>query len=335
MLCLKVPKTEGEEVRKKLLDAEVLDNRYKIAAKGEYLLMPLKGDIPEGLEFYQTVECEPEERMTKVGDYRELLVISEELKQELPTSYDIVGDIVMIKIPGSLEQHKGEIGRAIIDTHKKVKTVMDDKGVIGDFRLRDVEVIAGESKTTTIYREYGIELEVDVAKSYFSPRLATERWRVVNQVHEGETVLDMFAGLGPFSILIAKHVKVKQIHAIDINPDAIELLKINTVRNSVDHVIDIHLGDASKIAPKIPSDRVIMNLPHSAGIFIKPALDSLENGGMIHYYEILPEEKAKERALELVEEINKLGKQAQIVEQRIVRTYSPMDVHMAFDILVS
>ncbi len=335
MLCLKVPKTEGEEVRKKLLDAEILDNRYKIGSQGEYLLLPLREELPGEFKCYPTVECEPKERVIEVGDYRELMEIPENLKDELPTSYDIVGDIAIIKIPEILTDHKEQIGNAIIDTHKKVKTVLEDRGVTGDFRVRDVEVLAGESKTTTIHKEYGIELEVDLAKSYFSPRLATERWRVVNQVQEGETVLDMFAGVGPFSILIAKHIKVKKVHAVDINPDAIELLKKNAVKNDIVNIVETHLGDAAKIAPKIRSNRVIMNLPHSADKYIKQALDSLKQGGIIHYYEILPEEKVEERAVELVNEINDLGKDAYILKQHCVRTYSPVDVHMAYDIRIS
>ncbi len=334
MLCLKVPKTEGEEVRKKLLDAGIMDNRYKIGTEVDCLLFPLKGELPEELNEYPRVQRELEERTLEVGDYRGSVDIPEELKDELPTSYDMIGSIAVIKIPEELSEYKKVIGRAVLKTHKKITTVMDDKGVTGDFRIRDVELIAGEPETRTVHREYGIELEVDVAKTYFSPRLATERWRIVNEVREGEVVLDMFAGVGPFSILIAKHVKVKHVHAVDINPIAIELLVANAERNGVAAVVEAHLGDAGELSPRSKSDRVIMNLPHSAGDYIEPAVKSLKNGGVIHYYEILPEEKVEQRVQELIEEFKNLGKNAEIIERRLVRTYSPTDVHMAFDIKV-
>ncbi len=334
MRCLKVPKSRGEEVRKKLLDADLLDNRYRIGNEDDHLLIPVKKKIAEGSVDYKLVDRELVEREMEIGDYRNIVDIPEPLRDELPASYDIIGDIVVLKIPDSLHGYRREIGNAIIESQKKVITVLEDKGVTGDFRVRDVEHIAGIPKTVTLHREHGMELMVDVANTYFSPRLATERWRVVRQVSPGETVLDMFAGVGPYSILIARNVKIEKIHGIDINPRAVELLEKNAHRNNVSHLVEAHLGDARDKAPRIDADRVIMNLPHSAMEFLTHALKSIRGQGVIHYYEILSSDEIEHRGRSLVVDIDRYGYEAEIEVQRVVRTYSASEVHTAYDIKV-
>ncbi len=335
MRCLKVPKTEGEEVRKKLLDADLLDNRYRIGKENDHLLIPVDEKIPEGFIDHEFVERKLIKREMEIGDYRNIIKVPESLRDELPASYDIIGDIVVLKIPETLHRYRREIGDAIIQSQKKVNTVLEDKGVTGDFRVRDVEYIAGTQKTNTIYKEHGMELEVDIANTYFSPRLATERLRVAEKAKEDETVLDMFAGVGPYSILIAKNVRIEKVHGIDINPVAVELLEKNAERNGVSNLVEAHLGDARNIAPGLEVDRVIMNLPHSAWEFLESALASLNDEGALHYYEIIPTDLIDRRPKELLERIKELGWKAQLEEKRMVRTYSAAEVHNAYDIKVA
>lgn len=330
MLCLKVPRTEGEEVRKKLLDTGLLDTDYRIERENDHLLIPVKG-VPEELEEYETLHRALDKRDKEIGDYRQLVELTDDLKDLLPSSYDIVGDIVLIKIPDELEEYRNEIGEALIRSHKKVKTVLEDKGVIGDFRVRDVEFVAGDEKTITLYREHGIELVIDVAESYFSPRLATERLRILDKVRKDDVILDMFAGVGPFGILLAKKGGVKRVHCIDINPRAIELLKENIELNGVGDRVKAHLGDAAEVGPSLDANRVIMNLPHSARDYIEHALASIRSSGTIHYYEILQRDDIHQRPKDIVEEIRNTGRRCVLSESRMVRTYSSSMVHMAYD----
>lgn len=332
MLCLKVPKNEGEKVRQILLDEDLLDKRFKIRSENEHILMPLKKK-PEEDFGYPILERELEEREEKEGDYTNLVDIPDELKPELPSSYEIIGDIAVLKIPDELSSYKHQIGLAIVEAHKNVNTVLEDRGVTGEYRIREVELLAGEDKTRTIHKEYGAEFEVDISKAYFSPRLATERWRVVQEVQPGETVFDMFAGVGPYSILIAKNVDVQQVHSVDINPTAYELLEKNIQRNNLEEKITPYLGDVRDHAGKISADRVIMNLPHSAGDFIGDALKTIKKG-MIHYYEILPHAKIGDRKHELIDEIEQMEFTATIKSTKEVRTYSAEQAHMVFDIKV-
>ncbi len=336
MDCLKVPKSEGENIRQKLLKKDLLFQEGKIKVEGDHIFIPLNKVKSSEIDDlgYEIVEKDIEVRKKTERDYRELVDVPSDLENYVPTSYDVIGDIALIKIPTELQDFKRQIGKAILKTHKNLETVLEDKGVHGELRTRSLEYIAGEDKTETLYREHGAEFELDVEKVYFSPRLATERWRVVNKVKEDESVLDMFAGAGPYTVLIGKNVDVDHIYSIDLNPIAIRYLKKNIERNSIRDLVTTHQGDAGEIAPMLSVDRIIMNLPHSSKEFIEPALCALKKEGTIHYYEIVEDSEKKESIEELLKRIEKEDNFAEILEERVVRTYSASKVHMAYDIFV-
>ena len=174
---------------------------------------------------------------------------------------------------------------------------------------------------------------MDIAKVYFSPRLATERYRVCQAVCEGEVVLDMFAGIGPFSILIAKHSLPSRIYAIDMNQTAIEYLRRNTERNKISIITPI-LGDAALEAPKLDANRIIMNLPHSSFVFLEQALGAAKRLATLHYYEILERKELEPRIEQLVSKARSIQKKIKIMATREVHTYSPSQNMYAIDILV-
>ena len=188
-----------------------------------------------------------------------------------------------------MKTYEKPIGEAILETHKNIKTVLAKAGAIsGTFRLREFTFVAGERKTQTVHKEFGCQYHVDVAKAYFSPRLSHEHMRVASLVQEGETVADLFAGVGPFSVLIGKKNPKVKVYAVDLNPDAVELLKVNVRVNRVENRVFPILGDAREIAQaKLEglADRVIMNLPETAIDFVDAACQAIKpEGGIIHFY---------------------------------------------------
>lgn len=335
MLCLKVPKSKGEKVRHKLLERNLINKQAKIESDDEFIYIPIKEEPLDRDLDYPILDRDLEDREQLSRDYTEVVDVSSELIDELPSSYDIVGDIAIIKIPEGLYEYKAEIGRAILEVHPNLKTVLEDKGVTGEYRIRDVEHITGEEKTVTVHKEYGAELEVDLSEAYFSPRLATERWRVVNKVDSNETILDMFAGVGPYTVLIGKNKKVKHIHSIDINPKAIYYLKRNLKRNSISELVTVYEGDAKKIAPKIKADRIIMNLPHSNYNFLSSALRAVKEKAIIHYYEIFDENEKSIRENQILDNMKENKFEPNILEKRQMRTYSATKIQMAYDIEVT
>ena len=326
MLGIKVPKKEAEKIRKQLLELNLLDVNFKVKHQNDFVIFPIK----ERIKGFEIIETTFEKAIKRPHSYREVVDISSELQPLLPSSFDIIGDIAIIELPEELMSHGKNIGKAILKVHKHIKAVFA-KGskVSGKYRVRELLHLAGEGRTETIHRENGIRLKLDVAKVYFSPRLATERMRVFNRSKEGEIVFDMFAGVGPYSILLAK--KAKMVFACDINPRAIRYLEENKKLNKVENLIPI-LGDVRKVAGQIKADRVIMNLPKFAHEFLKEAMISVKKGGIIHYYGFSHEENLFGEHLEKIEKVaEELGKNVKVLKKRKVRPYAPYQFNIAID----
>ncbi len=207
----------------------------------------------------------------------------------LCSSFDIIGNAVIIKIPETLTPKRGLIGKIILDEIKHVKSVfVQVSSVNGDYRLRGLELIAGENTTLVEYKEHGCKFKVDLNNTYFSPRLSTERLRIANLVSNCEVVTNMFAGVGTYSIIIAKKHRNCKVFNIDINPVAIDLSNFNSRLNGVESRVISMLGDARDLIPTeilSQADRVLMPLPEKAYEFVDCAVQALkDDGGIIHYF---------------------------------------------------
>lgn len=225
---------------------------------------------------------------------------------QLYSAFDQVGDIVIIKIPDELAAKKKLVADAILANVKTAKAVFAQASAVrGDYRVRDLEWLAGENRTMTEYREHGCRFKVDVAKAYFSPRLSTERQRIAELVGDGEVVVNMFAGVGTYSVIIARRVRSCKVYSIDSNPVASDLCAENALLNKVaDRVVSICGDAAAVIGSQLAgvADRVLMPLPERAKEFIEPAVLALkESGGVVHYFAHVRAEAAgnKKQAKEL------------------------------------
>ncbi|MEM2320017.1 MAG: class I SAM-dependent methyltransferase family protein [Candidatus Bathyarchaeia archaeon] len=261
----------------------------------------------------------------------------------ISNSYDIVGDIAIIRLNENSLEYAQLIAKAIMGIHKNVKTVLAQTSpVYGEFRLRKLEYVAGENKTITIHRESGCIFSVDIEKCYFSPRLSYERLRVAKQVGNGEKVVNMFAGVGCFSIVIAKHSKAEKIYSIDINPVAVKYMQENVRLNGVYGRVIPLKGDAGEIIQKSlvqKADRVLMPLPEKAFQYLDYAILALQkSGGYIHYYDFEHARKG-ENVVEKVKEkiagkLKSLNVKFDIPFGRVVRTTGPNWYQVALEILI-
>ncbi len=259
-------------------------------------------------------------------------------------SYDIVGDVAVIRVPEILKMRTRTIAEALLQTQKHVKTVLVQVSPVeGEFRLRDLEWAAGENKTVTVHKEFGCSFRVDLQKCYFSPRLSHERMRIAKLVQPVEVVVNMFAGVGCFSTIIAKHSYPARVYSVDINPVAIVYLKENARLNRVEAKVVPLLGDAKEVIERNlqrAADRVIMPLPEKAFAYVETALSALKpGGGVIHYYDFEHSSKT-ENAVEKVEQkvsekLKTLGVDFDVTLGRIVRTTGPNWHQVAIDIKVS
>jgi tRNA (guanine37-N1)-methyltransferase len=331
--CIKIPKKKGEPVRRILLELDALDNSLKISSDETFLYLPLTRELPQN-----ELEILPEE--AKVIDYDFELQQRKHVPEDLlgfNPSYEVIGDIALLEDPDLDKEKASKIADALLQTQPNIKTVLKPlTPVIGEFRTREFELIAGEPKTETVHREYGCRYKVDLARAYFTPRLSTERARILSWIKEGETVVDMFAGVGPYSILLAKSKKPSKVIAIDKNPDAVHYLKENIILNSVKNIEAIE-GDAREEAKKFAgtADHVIMNLPHNAYEFIDSAVLLTKPGGIIHYYGITPEDDLFESSIKLIAEAaERAGRQIEVLEKRIVRSYAPYQYNICIEVRI-
>ncbi len=248
-------------------------------------------------------------------------------------AFDIVGDIGILRLPEELLEKKHVIGEALLRVHRNLRTVLlQTSPVSGDYRTRKLEVVAGEPRTETIHREGGCLFKVDLSKVYFSPRLSFDRMRIAKQVKEGEVVTNLFAGVGCYSIIIAKQSKASRVYSIDLNPDAYHYMCENVRLNRVgDRVIPI-LGDAREKAPALEkADRILMPLPERAREFLDTALAALKPNGVIHFYDFGTEPDPFTPSLRFLRE--KIG-DIQLLHARKLRSYAPKCYHIVLDFSV-
>jgi tRNA (guanine37-N1)-methyltransferase len=266
----------------------------------------------------------------------------QQLKQIYKT-YDIVGDIAIVRIPEPQRHLSQLVAAAIMDTHRKVKAVWRQvSSVSGDYRLRSLEFLLGEKTSETRYKEHGCVYKTDLVKAYFSPRLSYERLRIAKLIQPEEVVLNMFAGVGCYSISIAKHSQPLKVYSVDVNPSAVQYLRENIRLNRVANVVVPIQGDAKSVTEKAlrnVADRVLMPLPERAYEYLDYAVLALKPaGGWIHYYGFEyankkenPVEKAEKK---VSEKMRRLCSDFHVEFGRIVRPIGPRWYQVVLDILV-
>jgi len=328
-LCLVVPKKKAEPVRRKLLEKGILRKGLKVKTDSKSVYLPVTQRVDLG---YPIEKAEFYELEEQVRDYRMLTDIPDELRPLLPSSYDTVGSVAIVKMSTEVMDYAEHIGKAIMAVQKSVRTVCVDFGIEDRIRRRNIRVVAGDRNTETVHKEYGLTLRLDVSKVFFSPRLASERETVAKAVRPGEVVVDMFAGIGPFSLMIAKMSSPKAVYAIDVNPDAIGYLSENIALNKAEVVKPV-LGDAREVMGSLEqADRIVMNLPHEASKYIDVAIEGLRPGGVIHYYDILEEQAVETRLSELSALARARGRTMKELARRKVKSYSPTLNVYGFDL---
>ncbi len=345
---VRVESSQGENVRRILLNENLLDIDYRIISQDQLLYFPLVegtekdliSSIMDAYEFkvgqmlFEPASSGPRTLEDALSEY-----LNETELALLPRAYDLVGDIAVLEIPDELIPHQKRIGSGFQQVHPHFNTVLAKLGAItGTTRTRDYVLLAGEDKTSTIHIEYGCRIAVDLAKAYFSPRLLEEHNRVAKQVQSGEYIVDMFTGVGPFALHIAKHCDIR-ITAIDINPDAISLLQQSMSLNKLVGVIEPVVGDASEYTISIPNgsvDRVIMNHPSGASEFVSSACRILRSSGILHYYDFVggdePHQTLCDRITKLIEGSER--EVIEIVKTRRVRDSAPFEYQMVADVLI-
>ena len=261
-------------------------------------------------------------------------------KFPLINGFDIIGDIAIVKINSTSHSQQCKIGQKILLQFSNINSVFLQHGqVSGKFRTKTLSYLTGENRTTTIYRESGCQFLIDVSKVYFSPRLSHERLRIASLINSGENILNMFAGIGSFSIIIAKNQPNCKIIDIEINPHAHFLANENYKLNKVSNIVESILGNSSEILRTKYSkhfSRILMPLPENSIDFLEDALSAIKSpGGWIHLYMHIDSQKLNSVLSKATDKLNLLlDNRGIVVNSRIVKQIGPNNYQVVLDIEV-
>jgi len=325
MKAVRVPKERGEEVRKLIEKLGLKDRKRRIRYEDGHVIIPVIDEFQDQIEgvgvFHDSNPVFVERK-----NFREIL---EDVAGFYPRFADIklFGRIAIIKLPESISPYKDRIATEIMRNYK-VSAVWLEKGKHGMERKPRVELLAGKG-SVVLHKENGCVFKFDVSRVMFSQGNQYEKMRIVRLVEEGEIVLDMFAGIGYFTIPIAKHSKARRIVSIEINPESYEFLIENLRLNEIRNVVPI-LGDSGKVSPSDFADRVLMGHLR-AHHFIPKAVEAIRGEGWIHYHESVPV-KILERPIRRLEKIaESMGAKLIETKMRKVKNYAPNVYHVVVD----
>ncbi len=313
LIALVVSTKHAEVALRRLIELHLLHSYAKVHRAGHYIYLPLVSAPDDALLPPYKIDSFDFEELPQRRTIKHILGYT--------PSFDVIGDVAIL--PATSLDPSGE-AEAILLTQKNIHGVFQSTApVSGEFRTRILTHIKGECRTKVKYQEYGLTYELDVAQVYFTPRLATEHHRIASKVASG-VVVDMLAGIGPFSIPIAKKNPNTTIIAIDKNRNAVQYLKQNIKRNKTKNVCAVIADSMTLPLGCNIANHLIMNLPHSAHQFLDEALRVIKNEGIIYYYDITTDDDLYQASIqEMQTHAAESGCSIDVVSQHVVRSYSP------------
>jgi tRNA wybutosine-synthesizing protein 2 len=273
-------------------------------------------------------------RITPFQNISDNLMIPPHLKVFLPRKWELLGDVLLMKIPEELKGFKEDIAGAYAK-ELGAKSVLEDFGIQGDLREPKVEILWG-TETETIHKENGVKFKLDCAKLMFSSGNVDERIRMATISNPNEVVVDMFSGIGFFSIPMAVHSKPRKIYALEINPTAYHYLSENALLNNVEDIVEPVLGDNRYFKEEGIADRIVMGYLEDTHLFLPKTLEILKKeGGIIHYHEKCPNELMDKRPLENIQKVIKeKGYKLELTILKNIKSYAPGVSHVVLDVKV-
>ena len=267
--------------------------------------------------------------------YRELVDVPPEIRENLPRSFDVVGDVVLIRLPEEVRAYATAVGEALLSFVPGARIVGSDRGVHGTARLRRIERLAGSGGWITVHHENHLSLEVDLERAYFSPRLAREHAAVADEVERGERVIDFACGVAPFGAHVVRDGRAREVVAVDANPDATALAHRNLERAGGGRAFRVVTALLESFAPSAGGcERAILNLPQGGVKYLAQVGATVERGGTLHYYERTGRSRFDDRPTELMKMLgDAVPGSWSVTDAHVVHPYSPTEDIVAYRLL--
>ncbi|MDS0279167.1 class I SAM-dependent methyltransferase family protein [Halomicroarcula sp. S1AR25-4] len=286
---------------------------------------------PQTVDVREIVQQVGEPRLRTLEDHLRQRGWTDDELDAAPSSWAVVGSVVLVDVGDAPRPE--EVGQALLALHGEADTVLDRGGISGDHREPNVTVVAGEGDTETVHTEHGTRYGLDLAEVMFSPGNKAERARMGDAVEAGERVLDMFAGIGYFTLPMAR--AGASVTAVERNPTAFRYLVENVMQNGVDRNVQPYRADCRDVVPEFArearADRVLMGY-YEAHEYLDSALDALAPGGVLHMHEATPEALVFERPIERLEAAaDDAGRSVEVLDTRRVKGYSEGVAHVVVD----
>lgn len=330
----KVPCSMASETIPRLMERGLVDKTAKISGSGDFRLVPvIPGREDEicsyGLELtegpaYTLDRRSPQERISEAfSDMPDIIPL-------LPSKWEYVGDIVIVKMDQSLRPYIPRIGKTYAEILGASTICADISGVSGEFRRPSMEVIYG-TETESVRLENGIRYDFDVTKVMFASGNTDERMRMRTLNCRGETVVDMFAGIGYFTLPIAKFTGAEKVIACEKNPESYRFLLRNIELNDVGGVVEPVLGDNRELDVGRVADRILMGYVQRTSEFLPKALEMIKKGGIIHYHDTFYVSEYRQKVESLFTEN---CSDYEILGIREVKSFAPSVSHYVADVRI-
>ena len=337
MVFARIPTSEAGPVIRSLMSEGHVDLHAKIGRDSGYRYVPI---LPESLEHVRGLGFETMEGDAHTLDRRspqqrivDMLSDHPDLHGIIPTRWEFVGDIVIVRMDPRCRPCSDLIGRTYAEVLGAKTVCADVRGVSGEFRQPSMEIIYG-TETESVRLENGIRYGFDVTKVMFASGNTDERMRMRNLDCTGETVVDMFAGIGYFTLPLAKFSGARRVFACEKNPESYEFLVRNVKDNEVDDVVIPILADNRSLCGRHFADRILMGYVQTTSEFIPKALEMVKDGGILHYHDTFYVGEYRDRIKSIFD--GNCGEDGyEILAIREVKSFAPSVSHYVVDVRIT
>jgi len=256
-------------------------------------------------------------------------------------AFDFLGNVAIVNFPRNFKlKEKKKYAQSLLKKHKSIKTVLEKQGKVKG-RLRKIltKYIAGEKTKEVLYKENNCIFRFNIEKTFFSPRLSNERKEIAKEIKEGEEVLVMFAGIAPYSIIIAKNSKAKRVYSNEINREANKYAKLNAELNNVKNKVEFVNGDIKRISPKLRKENkkfsvIVMPRPQLKDSFLKEAFMLSRKNTKVYYYDFCKADEIEKVIEKIKNEAKKYKKKIKILRTKKAGDIGPYKFRVRVDFRV-